>query len=84
MLKEEITLHLNLYSVKENCKEFIYKFEKLKDVILYANFCIEDGVNLTGRTTIYVNGDLTYDTDSITYGMKPIELNFDKISKVKN
>jgi glycopeptide antibiotics resistance protein len=83
VLEEEIKPILNLYSGKDNYKEFIYKFEDMKDVILYANFCIEDGPNLNGRATIHVNGDVAYDTNSTTSGMESIELPFDRISEVK-
>ena len=83
VLEEEITPSLNLYSGKDDYKEFIYKFKEIKDVIFYANLCIEDGDDLNGRAIIYVNGDLAYDANRTTYGMESIELNFDRISEVK-
>lgn len=83
VLEEEIMPTLNLYSAKDDCKEFIYKFEEMKDVILYANFCIEDGSNLKGRATIYVNGDIVYDNNRTSFGMESIEIPFDRINEVK-
>ena len=83
ILEEEIMPTLNLYSAKDDCKEFIYKFEEMKDVILYANFCIEDGSNLKGRATIYVNGDIVYDNNRTSFGMESIEIPFDRINEVK-
>ena len=83
ILEEEIMPTLNLYSAKDDCKEFIYKFEEMKDVILYANICIEDGSNLKGRATIYVNGDIVYDNNRTSFGMESIEIPFDRINEVK-
>lgn len=83
VLEEEIMPTLNLYSAKDDCKEFIYKFEEMKDVILYANFCIEEGSNLKGRATIYVNGDIVYDNNRTSFGMESIEIPFDRINEVK-
>ena len=83
VLEEEIMPTLNLYSAKDDCKEFIYKFEEMKDVILYANICIEDGSNLKGRATIYVNGDIVYDNNRTSFGMESIEIPFDRINEVK-
>lgn len=83
VLEEEITPNLNLYSGNKTHKEFTYQFENMKDVILYANFCIEDGAKLNGSAKIYVNGDLAYDTNAASYGMESIVLNFNRINEVK-
>lgn len=82
VLGEEITPNLNLYS-GEDSNEYTYTFEELKDVILSANFCIEDGTSLNGSATIYVNGDLAYNVNNTSPGMETIELNLDKVNEIK-
>ena len=83
-LKNNANSKIKLNDELENSiAEYNIAFEEMKDVILYANICIEDGSNLKGRATIYVNGDIVYDNNRTSFGMESIEIPFDRINEVK-
>ena len=83
ILGEEITPTLNLYSGGQEDQEYTYKFEKIKDVILYAYIGIEDGADFNGRVIIYVDEKVVYDNKNTGFGMESVELYFDEMSQIK-
>ena len=82
VLTEEITPTLNLYSSEDEMKEFNYTFEKMKDVIFYANICIEDDSNKARMVRISINQDVVYEANPTTAMLETIELPLPEVQEI--
>lgn len=82
VLTEEITPTLNLYSSEDGMEEFNYTFEKMKDVIFYANICMEDDLNEAGMVRISINQNVVYEANPTTAMLETIELPLPEVQEI--
>lgn len=82
VLTEEITPTLNLYSSEDGMEEFNYTFEKMKDVIFYANICMEDDLNEEGMVRISINQNVVYEANPTTAMLETIELPLPEVQEI--